>query len=75
MARPYADEDFDYPIVEELRRLGHDVLTVREADRGTRMAAGDRATLHRFHEEAQPGVARNHPQAGLGGEGDHGCEN
>ena len=27
MARLYADEDFDYPVVVELRRLGHDVLT------------------------------------------------
>jgi predicted nuclease of predicted toxin-antitoxin system len=25
----YADEDFSYPVVEELRRLGHDVLTVQ----------------------------------------------
>jgi predicted nuclease of predicted toxin-antitoxin system len=30
MARLYADEDFDYRVVEELRRLGHDVLTVQE---------------------------------------------
>jgi hypothetical protein len=27
----YADEDFDYDVVVELRRLGHDVLTVQEA--------------------------------------------
>jgi hypothetical protein len=33
MALLYADENFDYPIVEELRRLGHDVLTVQEAGR------------------------------------------
>lgn len=26
----YADEDFPYPVVEELRRLGHDVLTIQE---------------------------------------------
>jgi uncharacterized protein with PIN domain len=26
----YADEDFDYPAVEELRRLGHDAVTVQE---------------------------------------------
>ena len=26
----YADEDFTYPVVEELRRLGHDVLTAQE---------------------------------------------
>lgn len=26
MARLYADENFPLPVVEELRRLGHDVL-------------------------------------------------
>ena len=26
----YADEDFSLPVVEELRRLGHDVLTAQE---------------------------------------------
>jgi hypothetical protein len=31
MARLYADENFDYPVVEQLRRLGHDVLTAQEA--------------------------------------------
>lgn len=31
MARLYADEDFPYPVVLELRRLGHEVLTVQEA--------------------------------------------
>jgi hypothetical protein len=30
MARLYADEDFPRPVVEELRRLGHDVLTVQD---------------------------------------------
>lgn len=33
MARLYADEDFDHPVVHELRQLGHDVLTVQEAGR------------------------------------------
>ncbi len=33
MARLYADEDFPYPVVEVLRRLGHDVRTVQEAGR------------------------------------------
>jgi hypothetical protein len=36
MARLYADEDFSYPTVEELRRLGHDVLTAQEAGEGDR---------------------------------------
>lgn len=31
MARFYADEQFPFPVVELLRVLGHDVLTVREA--------------------------------------------
>ena len=31
MARLYADEQYPYPVVELLRTLGHDVLTVREA--------------------------------------------
>ena len=31
MVRIFADEDFPLPAVEELRRLGHDVLTVYES--------------------------------------------
>ena len=31
MARLYADEHFPYPVVELLRGLGHDVLTVQDA--------------------------------------------
>ncbi|MEH1863321.1 MAG: DUF5615 family PIN-like protein [Nostoc sp.] len=31
MARLYADEQFPYQVVEHLRDLGHDVLTVQEA--------------------------------------------
>jgi len=33
MALLYADEDFDYAVVESLRRKGHDVVTVQEAGR------------------------------------------
>ncbi len=33
MASCYADENFRYPVVEALRRLGHDVLTCQEARR------------------------------------------
>ncbi|MBE2235323.1 MAG: DUF5615 family PIN-like protein [Anaerolinea sp.] len=33
MARFYADENFPLPVVEELRRLGHDVLTIQEDGR------------------------------------------
>ena len=31
MARLFADENFPLPVVEELRRLKHDVLTIQEA--------------------------------------------
>ncbi len=31
MGKLYSDEDFSYPVVEELRKLGHDVLTTQEA--------------------------------------------
>lgn len=30
MARLYANENFPFPVVVELRRLGHDVLTIQE---------------------------------------------
>jgi hypothetical protein len=30
MARLYANENFPVPVVQELRQLGHDVLTVQE---------------------------------------------
>jgi hypothetical protein len=31
VARLYANENFPFPVVEELRRLGHDVLTTEES--------------------------------------------
>jgi hypothetical protein len=30
MARFYSNENFPWPAIEELRRLGHDVLTIQE---------------------------------------------
>ena len=33
MARLYANENFPLPVVDELRRLGHDVLTTRDTGR------------------------------------------
>lgn len=35
MARLYANENFPFPVVEELRRLGHDALTSYEAGRAS----------------------------------------
>lgn len=42
----YADEDFPYPAVEELRRLGHDVVTAQEDGRS---ATPDPDILARAH--------------------------
>lgn len=36
MARLYANENFPLPVVAELRRLGHDVVTVRETGKANR---------------------------------------
>jgi Domain of unknown function (DUF5615) len=44
MARLYADENFAYSVVAELRRLGHDVLTCREAGQAG-LGIGDPAVL------------------------------
>jgi uncharacterized protein DUF5615 len=42
----YADEDFPYPVVEELRLLGHDIITAQEDGQAT---ASDPAILARAH--------------------------
>lgn len=39
MARLYSNENFPLPVVEELRKLGHDVVTIQEQGR-----AGDAVT-------------------------------
>src|SRR5438552_6715621 len=41
MARLYANENFPLPVVEELRRLGHDVLTTQESGRADRAIPDD----------------------------------
>ena len=41
MARFYANENFSRPIVDELRRLGHDVLTSFEAGRANQRVPDD----------------------------------
>lgn len=44
MARLYANENFPLPVVEELRRLGHDGLTSHESGRAGQ-AIGDEEVL------------------------------
>ena len=41
MARLYADENFPLPVVEELRRLGHDVVTSYEAGQASQSVPDD----------------------------------
>lgn len=44
MAKLYSNENFPLPVVEELRRLGHDVVTIQEAGNAGQ-AVPDRAVL------------------------------
>jgi hypothetical protein len=41
MAALYADEDFSLPVVEQLRRFGHDVLTAQDAGQADQGIADD----------------------------------
>ncbi len=44
MARLYTNENFPLPVVETLRKLGHDVLTIQDTGKGGQ-AAPDEAVL------------------------------
>lgn len=44
MALLYSNENFPLPVVEELRELGHDVLTIQETGKGG-LALPDEAVL------------------------------
>jgi predicted nuclease of predicted toxin-antitoxin system len=39
LARLYSNENFPFPVVEELRRLGHDVVTIQERGHGGEAAS------------------------------------
>ena len=41
MARLFADENFPLPVVEELRRLGHDILTLNDAGKAGQSLTDD----------------------------------
>lgn len=41
MARIYANENFPLPVVEELRRLGHDMLTTLETGKANQSITDD----------------------------------
>lgn len=44
MARFYADENFPFPVVQELENLGHSVLTIQETGMGDQ-SVSDEAVL------------------------------
>ncbi len=58
MARLYADENFPYPTVEALRRLGHDVLTVGEAGQAG-LAIADEEVLAYAHADGRAVLTHN----------------
>jgi hypothetical protein len=72
MARLYADENFLFPVVEELRRLGHDVLTLQETGHGRQSVSDELVleyatreerillTMNRKHFIALHKTSRNH---------------
>jgi hypothetical protein len=72
LALNYADENFPLPVVEELRRRGHDVLTTAEAGQGV----ADEAVLAFAHTRGRAVLTHNrkhfrslhdagHPHSGL----------
>lgn len=50
MARLYSNENFPLPVVEELRKLGHDVLTIQETGKSNQ-AVSDEEVLIFANEE------------------------
>ena len=44
MAKLYGDENFPLPVVEELRRLGHDVVTIQDSGKD-KQGVSDEAVL------------------------------
>ncbi len=46
MARLYSNENFPFPVVAELRRLAHDVLTIQETGLGNRKVPDPEVLVH-----------------------------
>jgi hypothetical protein len=51
MARLYANENFPIPVVEELRRLGHDTLTSYESGRSNQAIPDEEVLRFAFNQE------------------------
>jgi hypothetical protein len=46
VARFYANENFPFRVVEELRRLGHDAVTIQEAGKGGQSVPDEKVLEH-----------------------------
>ncbi|MEW5987357.1 MAG: DUF5615 family PIN-like protein [Chloroflexota bacterium] len=46
MAALYSNENFPLPVVEELRRLGHDVLTIQETRKANQKIPDEEVLAH-----------------------------
>ena len=51
MARLYTNENFPQPAAEELRRLGHDVLTVQEAGNAGHAVPDDQVLAYAMEQQ------------------------
>ena len=58
IARLYSNENFPLPVVEELRRLGHDVLTTRDAGKSNEGIPDDQV-LHFAKENGRAVITHN----------------
>ena len=58
MARLYSDEHFPFPVVEELRHLGHDVVTIQERGQAN-LRVSDDAVLAFAHTEGRALLTQN----------------
>jgi hypothetical protein len=58
LSRLYADENFPYPAVEELRRLGHDVVTLGEAGRAG-LGITDEEVISHAHSDGRALLTHN----------------
>lgn len=59
MARLYADEDFPFEVVKELRQMGHEVVTTLDANRAGRRIPDD-DQLGFAHADARAIMTLNH---------------
>lgn len=51
MARLFSDENFPLPVVETLRHLGHDVLTIQESGHANRVFPDDEVLRYASSED------------------------